>query len=348
MEVEYQNTKKDHVEFIKLNALNGFKKRLGVVIVVTLLLTLMFSINSFNWLTFLIEESVSLIAIFSIFYFIPLLRSLIDLKKVLPEGQLIIPRKKLIITDNGLSIESENEASTFNWESIASVHSSQRFIYFFLADRKYLLLPKRNFTSESEIINFLGLVQNKIIKTGSYSMSALIERSKPPYLLGLLCIIPLIGAVVGFALLLYGIFKYKDKWLIIIGIAGIVWTVFVYSSLNYQTQNSKNAREGLAEASQMQINSLFKNIEFYKLKYGVYPDSLQQISKEDQMVWIDDPLQSFSSDKKKNTKFNYQKVGNHYYLFSSGIDGIPNTKDDIYPQVAKADSAKFGLIRKSY
>jgi len=50
-------------------------------------------------------------------------------------------------------------------------------------------------------------------------------KSKPPYLLGLLCIIPLVGAFIGLGLLLYGLIKYKDKWLSIIGAAGILWTV---------------------------------------------------------------------------------------------------------------------------
>jgi hypothetical protein len=45
------------------------------------------------------------------------------------------------------------------------------------------------------------------------------KKSKPPYLLGLVCIIPLVGAFVGFGLLLYGLIHYKDKWLSIIGAA---------------------------------------------------------------------------------------------------------------------------------
>jgi len=63
--------------------------------------------------------------------------------------------------------------------------------------------------------------------------TALSAKSKPPYLLGLLCLIPLVGACVGIGLLLYGLLKYKDKWLSIIGAAGIVWTVVFYSGLFY-------------------------------------------------------------------------------------------------------------------
>jgi hypothetical protein len=65
------------------------------------------------------------------------------------------------------------------------------------------------------------------------------------------------------------------------------------------------------------------------------------------MAVIDDPISDVKIKyDKKPVKFNYQRVGNHYYLFSSGVDEIPNTKDDIYPAIAKSDSAKFGLIHK--
>jgi hypothetical protein len=37
-------------------------------------------------------------------------------------------------------------------------------------------------------------------------------KSKLPYLLGFLCLIPLVGAFVGLDLLLYGLIRYKDKW----------------------------------------------------------------------------------------------------------------------------------------
>jgi hypothetical protein len=81
-------------------------------------------------------------------------------------------------------------------------------------------------------------------------------KSKPPYLLGLICIIPLVGAFVGLGLLMYGLLKYKDKWLAIIGAAGIVWTIVVYSTLFYIGKNAPEARKGFEDISQMQLNSL--------------------------------------------------------------------------------------------
>ena len=53
------------------------------------------------------------------------------------------------------------------------------------------------------------------------------KKSKPPYLLGLLGIIPLVGFFVGLGLTMYGIFKYKDKLLIRIGMICMIFTVVV-------------------------------------------------------------------------------------------------------------------------
>jgi hypothetical protein len=168
-------------------------------------------------------------------------------------------------------------------------------------------------------------------------------KSKPPYLLGLLCLLPLIGAFVGLGLLLYGLLKYKDKWLSIIGAAGIAWTIIVYSSLFYAGTHASVFKKGFEEISQMQLNSLVKNIEFYKLAHGTYPDSLQQLLKDDQLAPIYDAVQGMST--KANSYYSYQKTGDKYLLFSSGQDGIPNTKDDLFPQVTITDSSKIGLIQ---
>jgi hypothetical protein len=70
-------------------------------------------------------------------------------------------------------------------------------------------------------------------------------KSKPPYLLGLLCLIPLVGAFVGLGLLLYGLLKYKDKWLSIIGAAGILWTILIYSTLFYAGKHASISRKDL-------------------------------------------------------------------------------------------------------
>jgi ABC-type transport system involved in multi-copper enzyme maturation permease subunit len=155
-------------------------------------------------------------------------------------------------------------------------------------------------------------------------------KSKPPYLLGLMGIIPLVGFFIGLGLFLYGIFKHKDKKLIIIGFSCMLYTVLVYSALFYFGFNSDEAKQNWAQMTQLHINGLVDNIEYYKTENNVYPNSLQQLKTNDKFIFIDDPLRI--NDGKKTTTFNYKNLGKNYLLFSAGIDGIPNTKDDIYPQ----------------
>lgn len=174
-------------------------------------------------------------------------------------------------------------------------------------------------------------------------ISVIPARSKPPYLLGLLCLIPLVGAFVGLGLLLYGLLKYKDRWLSIIGAAGIAWTIIIYSTLFYASTHSSIFTKGFVDISQMQLNSLVKNIEFYKLNHGHYPESLKQLLDDDKFAPIHDAAQGMKT--KENSFYNYEKVGNKYSLFSSGQDGIPNTKDDLFPQRNSTDSSRIGLIK---
>ena len=91
----------------------------------------------------------------------------------------------------------------------------------------------------------------------------------------------------------------------------------------------------------MQLNSLVKNIEFYKLQNGVYPDSLKQLLIDDKVAPIHDPIAGMKS--KRDNYFNYRKVNDNYTLFSSGPDGIPNTKDDLYPIIIINDSSRIGF-----
>jgi len=169
-----------------------------------------------------------------------------------------------------------------------------------------------------------------------------VKKSNPPYLLGLLCLIPLVGAFVGLALLIYGIVKYKDKWLSIIGAFGILFTIVVYSSLFYASRHATVFKQGFADISKMQLTSLVKSIEFYKLQHGQYPDSLSQLLSDDKLAPIVDAIQL--NQGHQQLYYNYEKVGEKYTLFSSGLDGIPHTKDDFYPQISITDSNKIGLI----
>lgn len=162
------------------------------------------------------------------------------------------------------------------------------------------------------------------------------SKSKPPYLLGLLCLFPLLGAFVGLTLLFFGIFHYKSKLLTIIGAMGILFTVGLYSFLIYNSKHGELSKQQFAKISQMDLNNLVNNLELYKQQYGDYPDSLQQLLQHNKFIQIADAIQQVQ--EQPNIYFNYKKVGNNYTLFSSGQDGIANTKDDLFPILSNSDS----------
>lgn len=154
---------------------------------------------------------------------------------------------------------------------------------------------------------------------------------KPPYLVGLLGLIPLIGFFAGVVILILGITKYKSRGFIIIGIACMLFTVGLYSALFYIGFKSDFGKRQWAIHSQMGVNSLVKDIEFYKLENGRYPDNLGQLSNGKNIVMVYDPLQPINGGE--SSYYNYENQGSTYRLFSSGIDMIPNTVDDIFPEV---------------
>ncbi len=156
------------------------------------------------------------------------------------------------------------------------------------------------------------------------------RKSSPPYLMGLLGLIPLVGFFIGLALLLYGIFKYRNVKLMIIGVACMLFTVFTYYSL-YRLSKSEWSLKITDSIAQDELNTLVPHIEFYKLEHGVYPDSLPQIGDASLFVPIYDRSQIARS--RKASRFNYENLGVSYLLFSSGPDGIPGTADDLFPQI---------------
>jgi len=344
MELEFEITKTDYKTFYKQHFINALQKRIFAVVAFPLLIGFAFAGQPFEWTKFIAGTFISGILFLIIFYLTPYLVSINKFSKLISSEPGYLEKKKLSITESGLYFETATRKGTWNWESIVSFKANEQFVSLLLADKKFYLIPRRAFTSDNELTNFLGIVQSKIIKTrGTTNPIVETTNKKPPYLLGLICLIPLIGAFVGLVFIILGATRFKDKWFTLIGVGGIVFTIIIYSSLFYASNHSSIFTRGFKEMSQMQLNSLVKNIEYYKLQNGQYPDSLQQLTKDDKSVFIYDAIQS--NQQRKDNLYNYLKVGEKYKLFSSGEDGIPNTKDDLYPQLTAKESSKIGLIK---
>jgi len=160
------------------------------------------------------------------------------------------------------------------------------------------------------------------------------------YKYGWLGLFPIIGIIPGIILLLKGI-KFKNRILYIIGIADISLAIFVCVAAftNIFGAVSKG-REMNEYAIRRQLRLTVQAIEYYRSKKGAYPDSLNQVHLFDKSLPVYEPNYYF-----KRILFNYKKVGSNYILFSSGLDGITNTKDDIYPDLSNTEVIKIGLIQ---
>jgi len=345
MEVEFQNTRKDYIDSFKIAIKNRFRN--NVIFPFSLFVVALYFafIEHYGVIGYFLSLVCCVIVIVLIGYVMPLVITVVKFNRLTAKDDLYKLKRKLTISDEGIRTQSEKHNLLRNWESVKGIKSNERFVYIVLADKKSILLPIRHFSSQVEVANFIGLVESHIIETRSSSKSptplnytaaskAFSQKSKTPYLLGILCIIPIFGAFVGLGLLIYGIFVYKEKWLTLIGAGGIALSFLIFSLMK---PDSKTMQRGLADVDTIQLNSLVKEIEFYKIQNGAYPDSLQQLDIKNSFTNTSDAL----LNGKKNNLFNYHKIGKKYTLFSSGIDQTPNTSDDIYPSI---DTTRTGLI----
>jgi hypothetical protein len=98
------------------------------------------------------------------------------------------------------------------------------------------------------------------------------NRAKHLYGRGWLGLIPLVGGFVGIGLIILGIFKYRDKKLILIGTCALLFTVAIYGSMFYYVEYSDEGGKQMIPISQRYLNSLIKDLEFYKTRNGSYPE----------------------------------------------------------------------------
>jgi len=229
--------------------------------------------------------------------------------------------------------------------------------------KRLLVLPRAALTNVPDVMSYLGmgrfvapLHRPAAVPGEPAPYPHVVPQQAPviviqtvPYLLGLLGIIPFIGAINGIVMVIMGIVKYKNVWYSVLGALGIFFTVFIvllFHNLTPDT-NSTLFKQPDEQMAQTDLNALVKDIEFYKLQHNQYPDSLAQLDMKDSFTSIDDPIFSFRHmGDRKTVLFNYKRIGNKYTLFSSGWDGKPHTADDIYPNMPITDSTKVGLIRE--
>ena len=275
--------------------------------------------------------------LYTMFYFVNYLNSLSNSKK-LTDLRKSETTFKISETNDGLKLESEQCEKKIMCRLIERVSKIENYLLVCLLDDSVVIIPTSSFTDKEMENSFIELINNGIIAArGSLKVSLFL---KPPYFLGILCFIPVLGVLVGITLIFLGIFQYKNRILIMLGIIGIVFTFVLYMIWFPPIWNKNERDKQITGLSQTFLNNLVKDIELYKLQHGHYPEKLELLQSPNTIIMIIDPLQS---EKNKDAVFNYSVIGDKYTVFSSGIDGIPKTEDDIYPQLS--DTLKTGFTK---
>lgn len=164
------------------------------------------------------------------------------------------------------------------------------------------------------------------------------------YFIGLLFLIPLWGAIIGFISLLVGILSKRNKFQIIYGCIGIFINLIVYLLIGYDIKYHRGGVHDKAYtiSAKYILKEEVYDVEFYKVKTGNYPKYIEQI--ENLGHYYEDPILTQMTKKNENKKFYYQLITDSTYtIFSVGFDKTPFTKDDVYPDLSPDELKKYGF-----
>lgn len=349
MEIKYKNTKSDILSSLNSFYLNIFLRTsvfLGIVIILIVAITYVKEIKpSLNILYFII---VIYFFVFLTRFLIPIIKLRKNLDKLIISDPNYLAEETFRINEDGFEITSKRYTNqqTFNWNSIKHTYSTNKYYLIILYNEKLILINKTNSEPQNILPNIIGTIeQNRKSKVSSSISSNIKQNNKKSnslYWIGLLGVIPFLGLILGVILSLIGIMK-KDFKLILIGVANILFTIFFWLIIN-QIFNSEIFTESIEkqkmEITQLNLNNLVKEIEFYKTVNGSYPDSLKEIENVKSFIIINEVFES-----EKPRELYYQNQNESYILKSFGPDKKNRTKDDIYPSL-KIDSSKIGLRKE--
>lgn len=342
MEITIQNSPNDYKKFIAYYSLRRhLNRKIFLVLVLSLWLSAGVS-KPFQLDLYIASFTLLSVILVLIIIIIPYFISKYRLQKTLSAKPYLLEKLTITKIESGINIVGDNYRILYRWEKIKFAESSDQYIYVvFLPDKSSLLIPKKYFNSHEEADSFY----NKVFKNFERKLAQPNnKKGSHLYYWGLVGLLPNFGLIAGIILLYKGLFSYHNRKLVVIGIADILFTIAFWIVIIYETNHGNLFSDTNKMMAQTQINSIVKELEFYKIQNGSYPDSLEQIENVNGFIGIHDPFLSANEGNKAD--YTYKRVRDKYILFSIGADRAPNTNDDIYPTVTNGDTTKFGLIRR--
>lgn len=308
MTIEFQLTEKDYIRAYR----RMFIKSLIGISPIMIIILLFFSIVEFynqnkgivGFFNILICISIT-VAVIAVFYFLYYKYQSFKVLKQIKNNANIDAQTKISIENEGLLVEKEYRQVMISWRSILNCYGIEEYVVVLLYDNKFVLIPDNCFKNIFDKADFMGVVINhltieKKTRKGIFNSS---------------------------------IFNKKDKSLYVWSFILLV-LIFTFV-INGNGSKSDQKKETLKNVKN-QLNTIIKEVEYFKITNGVYPDSLMQL------VVINGPQQPIIDQFNFPKQFFYYKKDQEYTLFSVGPDKIKYTKDDIFPNVSMDSNSTIG------
>jgi hypothetical protein len=163
MEINIDLTRADFADFNKYYFFKrGLKKRIYLFFIMAFVLPLlMHSDGPFDLMTYVI--SVIIVGpLFALIYLGGMTISIFLTKRLASENSPILGKRKFIITDEGLTEESENSRNLQKWKGIKSIETNKNSIFIFVDNLAAYVIPKRFFKDQAEQQLFIEIIKNKL------------------------------------------------------------------------------------------------------------------------------------------------------------------------------------------
>jgi hypothetical protein len=148
-------------------------------------------------------------------------------------------------------------------------------------------------------------------------------------------------------------FKVGGWKLILMGVGGILLSAGLYGLLMSQMIGGKFGNgDAFVTIAQKNLRQDVMALEFFKQVHGKYPQSLEELSpkvpgKFKHDVDVMDCSAGMAGMKKlQNYQYELAPDGLTYHLFGVGKDGLPNTADDVFPEVSQEEMDHVGYRKK--
>jgi hypothetical protein len=166
------------------------------------------------------------------------------------------------------------------------------------------------------------------------------------YFLALLAFIPMVGVLLGFICIIYGLIQRKRGGIGVagIGFAGILCSLAVFGYLSRQLDHPTGdfAKAQTQLLKTRILPDMVKQIEYFKIQNGKYPRLLEEVGPEAR-----DTVKLYEGNSLAKITYQLSPDRNSYYLLSAGIDGTPFTADDVFPDISTDEMAKVGFRKKA-